>query len=604
MGGSTGWGLPVAVPLVVAAAIVFASGVALVAGPAVAAATGPMAATGPTAAAGPTAAVAPAVSPVTDGAVPSGVTGDASLTQSNDTVRITASGVAEPAATRDDAAYVWQAEPVTLDVAVTVEAGNGTGSYEVCLLANRTTGDGELACRSVELTGGETRELSFSFDSWPAGEGVVTVETVVRADTLENEVVATATDTVRALARTGDADGDGVTNERELSLGTDLDVADTDDDGLTDGLEVDTYETDPTDPDTDGDGLADGPEVTEYSTDPTAQDTDGDGLSDGTEVSAYGTDPTAQDTDGDGLTDGEELERGTDPTNPDTDGDGLADGREVALATDPTDPDTDGDGLSDGEEVQEFGTDPTARDTDGDGASDAEELRSMGTDPTDPDTDGDGVADGGPPSRLPPLPGPSVVVSAFMLLAVVTSVAYVTRALWLDRVPRTVRETVRRSPVPTTTDRLAGRLHTLAAELRLRVAAAAAALTAGSDAAERVADPPRPTDTDRVGRLRPADRREQRSERLDSPRFEPRPHADGARLDGRAVGGRRSGDDVEGGRRPNGDRRERRPDAPVGVGRRHRLVEGHRLAGALPDGRRRRGDEDHHRSVERRLTPR
>ena len=61
---------------------------------------------------------------------------------------------------------------------------------------------------------------------------------------------------------------------------------DTDDDGLLDGDEVNTYGTDPLDDDSDDDGLPDGPEVNEYGTDPNLADTDGDGESDGDEVAA------------------------------------------------------------------------------------------------------------------------------------------------------------------------------------------------------------------------------------------------------------------------------------------------------------------------------
>ena len=57
-------------------------------------------------------------------------------------------------------------------------------------------------------------------------------------------------------------------------------------------------------------------------------DSDGDGLSDGLEVKTYGTDPNNEDTDGDGLLDGEEIDaEQTDPFDPDTDGDGLTDAR-------------------------------------------------------------------------------------------------------------------------------------------------------------------------------------------------------------------------------------------------------------------------------------
>ncbi|GEM_PF-5756804 len=58
-----------------------------------------------------------------------------------------------------------------------------------------------------------------------------------------------------------DSDGDGLTDEQEIALGTDPFNPDTDNDGLTDGEEVNIYGTDPLNPDTDGDGFLDGEEV-------------------------------------------------------------------------------------------------------------------------------------------------------------------------------------------------------------------------------------------------------------------------------------------------------------------------------------------------------
>lgn len=102
--------------------------------------------------------------------------------------------------------------------------------------------------------------------------------------------------------------------------------------------------------DSDGDGLSDEEEL-ELGTDPLNPDTDDDGIPDGQEID-LGTDPLNSDTDGDILYDGGELVHGTDPLNPDTDGDGLSDGDEVYFYnTDPLNPDTDGDGVSDYEEV-------------------------------------------------------------------------------------------------------------------------------------------------------------------------------------------------------------------------------------------------------------
>ena len=107
--------------------------------------------------------------------------------------------------------------------------------------------------------------------------------------------------------------------------------------------------------DFDGDGLSDFDEY-ENKTDPTNEDTDEDGLSDGVEngsgdydgPDATGTDPLIADTDGDTLLDGVEnptlpydsenptTQPGTDPNDSDTDGDGIGDGSEIANGTDPT----------------------------------------------------------------------------------------------------------------------------------------------------------------------------------------------------------------------------------------------------------------------------
>lgn len=77
--------------------------------------------------------------------------------------------------------------------------------------------------------------------------------------------------------------------------------------------------------DSDNDGLTNSEELL-LGTDPNNPDTDGDGLLDGIEVHTWNTNPLKTDTDRDGLSDGQEINMGTDPNNPDTDGDGIPDG--------------------------------------------------------------------------------------------------------------------------------------------------------------------------------------------------------------------------------------------------------------------------------------
>lgn len=98
-----------------------------------------------------------------------------------------------------------------------------------------------------------------------------------------------------------DSDGDGLTDAEEASLGTDPNNPDTDGDGIDDGQEV-IDATDPLDDcdsnggtlldtsDCDDDGLTNSEEAQE-GTDPENADTDGDGISDGQEVNTDNTDP-------------------------------------------------------------------------------------------------------------------------------------------------------------------------------------------------------------------------------------------------------------------------------------------------------------------------
>ena len=79
---------------------------------------------------------------------------------------------------------------------------------------------------------------------------------------------------------TADSDADGLSTWREYLLGTDPLKADTNGNGIADGVEAANGATDGANPDIDGDGVANWTEVAQ-GTDPFTADTDGDGVNDG-----------------------------------------------------------------------------------------------------------------------------------------------------------------------------------------------------------------------------------------------------------------------------------------------------------------------------------
>jgi hypothetical protein len=150
--------------------------------------------------------------------------------------------------------------------------------------------------------------------------------------------------------------------------------------------------SDPCDADTDNDGLIDGIEGTlqpvSNHTHYANPDTDGDGLGDMQEM-LLGSDPRHPDGDRDMVIDGDEyFKYGTHPANPDTDFDGLLDGEELYwYHTNPFSVDSDGDRIGDWMELMVYFTDPMDEDTDNDRLDDYEEKFIYRTKPNDPDTD-------------------------------------------------------------------------------------------------------------------------------------------------------------------------------------------------------------------------
>jgi len=196
-----------------------------------------------------------------------------------------------------------------------------------------------------------------------------------------------------------DTDGDGLTNAYEMQIGSDPNDADSDDDGVIDGLEIDPAT------DSDGDGL---PNVLD-------SDSDNDGLFDGTEMGLDCSNPATNPASNSCIADADKGATTTDPLDPDTDNGGISDGSEDTNKNgqidpnegDPNDPaddstivDTDGDGLSDAFETQ-IGSDPNDADSDDDGVIDGQEANPAEDSDgdglinvLDPDSDNDGLFDG------------------------------------------------------------------------------------------------------------------------------------------------------------------------------------------------------------------
>ncbi|MFP6872365.1 MAG: LamG-like jellyroll fold domain-containing protein [Verrucomicrobiales bacterium] len=114
----------------------------------------------------------------------------------------------------------------------------------------------------------------------------------------------------------GDPDEDGVSNEDEFANRTDPGKADTDGDGLEDGVETNT-----------GTFVS----ASDTGTNPNKSDSDDDGLTDDVEsnsgvfagVADTGTNPNSRDSDNDGFFDGDEVSFGSSPLNPNDSPDSL-----------------------------------------------------------------------------------------------------------------------------------------------------------------------------------------------------------------------------------------------------------------------------------------
>lgn len=291
-----------------------------------------------------------------------------------------------------------------MDNIPTARAGTATVAHnnEVIVIGGEATaGDAESAVEALNTNTGKWRTMpSLLTTRHGMGAGIIDDVLYVASGnrTVGGGKELSTTEIIELDADTGgsgDSDNDGLTDDEENNTyNTDPNKADTDDDTLTDGSEVNDHNTDPLKADSDNDSLEDGDEVNFYNTDPLDSDTDNDTLSDADEINIHNTDPNKSDSDDDTLSDADEINtHETDPLKADSDSDGLNDNDEINVhQTNPQSSDSDADTISDFDEINQHQSDPNKADTDDDTLTDAEELQ-HGTDLLKSDTDGDGISD-------------------------------------------------------------------------------------------------------------------------------------------------------------------------------------------------------------------
>ena len=180
----------------------------------------------------------------------------------------------------------------------------------------------------IDLDTNELANVSTDFEaigatSWgdPGMTGSVNEFRIYEGELTSIEVAASVEAGPEELFVVSDSDGDGLPDtweekwfgENNLSQGANDDP---DSDNLT-NLEEFTFNLNlnPNKADTDEDNLDDGREINEEKTDPLLKDSDNDSLTDGDEILVHLTNPLSKDTDGDFYFDNVEIKNNSDPND-------------------------------------------------------------------------------------------------------------------------------------------------------------------------------------------------------------------------------------------------------------------------------------------------
>ena len=117
---------------------------------------------------------------------------------------------------------------------------------------------------SIDITAPKQQDLDADIDKFlnlQAEESTQQTKQIQKTDPAQATSSVESSEETQLIKKNIDTDKDGLDDEREKLLGTDIYSMDTDNDGLFDREEVEVYKTDPLNFDTDGDGFLDGDEV-------------------------------------------------------------------------------------------------------------------------------------------------------------------------------------------------------------------------------------------------------------------------------------------------------------------------------------------------------